>query len=486
MFGFSRGAFTAKFLARMVNTVGLLCKGNEEMVPFVYKLYQRSLAGKITTFAKGPNKQRKEAERKARQDAQRKAAGLAGLPAAKLTHGEDQHLLDGHEDREHDEGDHEHSCHNDLEAFSHTFCRKEKVDCGHGHTEEQNIKVYFLGLWDCVSSVAVLEQQSPKPVQMAGTAVHVRHAVAVDERRVKFKAALFAQDKKMSATELGHKHDDHDVEDLKEVWFPGCHGDVGGGWPASRENPLDAKKDVGEWSWWDRVKNVFLKRTDDETSQSLEKGPLQMSDIPLAWMIREIELVGKQDPSAAVKWRGDGLKRFKKKFIKRKYEALDGIYHDSLRFGYGSSLGKVLLWKFLEWLPLIKRWEYIDNDWQFIRFPLNMGNTRDIPRGAELHSSLIYRLKNETLNYFPKNNHGEDRSKAAAPCLKHEGKVPDLQPKRPIDSTSREGTQLEEVVKKAGGDKIVLKNDDPLKKDWLNEEDVFHRTWTFCPGDPSG
>lgn len=344
MFGFSRGAFTAKFLARMVNTVGLLCKGNEEMVPFVYKLYQRSLAGKIRTFAKGPNKQRKDAERK--------AAKLAQLAATGLHHGQDQPLLPDDDDHEHDEADHKHSAHNELEAFSNTFCRKEKVDCGHGHTEEQNIKVYFLGLWDCVSSVAVLEQQAPKPVQMAGTAVHVRHAVAVDERRVKFKAALFAQDEKTNTGDTGHAHETHHDEDLKEVWFPGCHGDVGGGWPASKENPLDTKKDLGDWSWWDRIKNVFTKRKDDKLSQSLDKGPLQMSDIPLAWMIRELELVGKKDPSAAVKWREDGLRRFKKKLMNRKYEALKGIYHDSLRFGYGESLAKVLLWKFLGKFPL--------------------------------------------------------------------------------------------------------------------------------------
>ena len=32
IFGFSRGAFTARYLARMVTYVGLLSKGNEEMV----------------------------------------------------------------------------------------------------------------------------------------------------------------------------------------------------------------------------------------------------------------------------------------------------------------------------------------------------------------------------------------------------------------------------------------------------------------------
>ena len=39
IFGFSRGAFTARFLARMIATLGLLSKGNE-MVPFAYKTYQ--------------------------------------------------------------------------------------------------------------------------------------------------------------------------------------------------------------------------------------------------------------------------------------------------------------------------------------------------------------------------------------------------------------------------------------------------------------
>ena len=42
IFGFSRGAFTARFLARMISEIGLLSMGNEEMVPFAYKAYQDS------------------------------------------------------------------------------------------------------------------------------------------------------------------------------------------------------------------------------------------------------------------------------------------------------------------------------------------------------------------------------------------------------------------------------------------------------------
>ena len=40
LFGFSRGAFTARFVARMICSVGLLSRGNEEMVAFAYKLYK--------------------------------------------------------------------------------------------------------------------------------------------------------------------------------------------------------------------------------------------------------------------------------------------------------------------------------------------------------------------------------------------------------------------------------------------------------------
>lgn len=35
LFGFSRGAYTARFLAEMLDTIGLLQSGNEEMTHFV-------------------------------------------------------------------------------------------------------------------------------------------------------------------------------------------------------------------------------------------------------------------------------------------------------------------------------------------------------------------------------------------------------------------------------------------------------------------
>jgi hypothetical protein len=65
-------------------------------------------------------------------------------------------------------------------------------------------------------------------------------------------------------------------------------------------------------------------------------------------MIRELELVGQQDPPAAVKWSKKNVDLFKKNFKKRgKDEALKGVIHDSLQFGCGSASLKVLLWKFI-------------------------------------------------------------------------------------------------------------------------------------------
>ncbi|KAK3360501.1 hypothetical protein B0T25DRAFT_578420 [Lasiosphaeria hispida] len=392
MFGFSRGAFTAKFLARMINTVGLLCKGNEEMVPFAYRLYQRYLAGDIQEFSKGrgPKKGNKKMQ----------------------NNGTNSDAAEGHQlteplavQQSGDTKDHPHR--DEIAAFSNTFCRKEQT-VHNGQIKEQNIKVYFLGIWDCVSSVAVLERKAPKPVQVNGTAQYVRHAVAVDERRVKFKAALLAQDIRASALE-------HDSEDIKEVWFPGCHGDVGGGWPASESNPLDTQ---GKMTTWQRIKNLFTTRKANHASKSLDSGPFQMSDIPLAWMIREIELVGQRDPASAVKWRDEQLDKFKRRLSKRKTQALEGFIHDSLQFGFGTGFVKVFFWKFMEWLPIITRWELEKDEWVNVRFPLNKGAARDIPPDAVLHESLLHRLRNNP-SYHPTNNHGGDTS----PCLKHKDKL---------------------------------------------------------------
>lgn len=116
---------------------------------------------------------------------------------------------------------------NFMNSFKSHFCRTERHAAQYDRNEtisdnESGIKVHFLGLFDCVNSVGTLDipfwGKVPPLPKVSGTARYVRHAVAIDERRVKFKPALFAQER----TEV--------EDDIKEVWFPGNHGDIGGGW----------------------------------------------------------------------------------------------------------------------------------------------------------------------------------------------------------------------------------------------------------------
>lgn len=304
IFGFSRGAFTARFLARMIYRVGLLSEGNEEMIPFAYDLYHQYVKGKIN------------------------APEHEGKDSPPTTGTETDPLL--HHDAcaaECSEPDQQQINKNKLNAFKTTFCRSE----GDG---DQGIKVHFLGMFDCVSSVSVLDSPfgvTPKPVSILGTAHHVRHAVAVDERRVKFKAALLHQD---------NNHPLKKEEDIKEVWFPGNHGDVGGGWPAPPA--LTAPMAKHERSWWRRI---FTSSKEEEASNS-GTDPYQMSDVPLAWMIRELELIGEKDPASALKWntRKDGFKRH---FFMKRDQAYNSPSHDTLKISGGSSLFKVMLWNFM-------------------------------------------------------------------------------------------------------------------------------------------
>jgi uncharacterized protein (DUF2235 family) len=137
IFGFSRGAYTARVLAGMLYKVGLLAKGNEDMVSFAWQTY-------VTRDA--------EVSR----------------------------------------------------GFRNTFGRKAPVS--------------FLGVWDTVSSVQwalkMISLPHTRDNPIVGT---VRHAVSLDERRAYFRSNLWIDPPRPG-------------QDVLQVWFPGVHCDVGGGY----------------------------------------------------------------------------------------------------------------------------------------------------------------------------------------------------------------------------------------------------------------
>lgn len=212
IFGFSRGAYTARSLAGMLHKVGLLPSGNFQQVPFAYKMYKRT---------------------------------------------------------------------DDLGwEQSNDFKKTFSVD----------VSIEFIGVWDTVDSVGLIPKRLP--FTTSNTIVRTfRHAVALDERRSKFKANLWNRpnddeaklgvqadtaqlprptsfdepvhnnkngkrspnglsgimdatnlfdgkksrrkedqdDKKLNTLERLYSEMGEKVTDIEEVWFAGCHCDIGGG-----------------------------------------------------------------------------------------------------------------------------------------------------------------------------------------------------------------------------------------------------------------
>jgi uncharacterized protein (DUF2235 family) len=96
------------------------------------------------------------------------------------------------------------------DAFRRTFARPIPG------SDERRCPVHFVGLWDTVSSVGwiwdparyAFTEQNPS----IGT---IRHAIAIDERR-----AMYRQNRFRAAP----------GQDLQQLWFPGVHSDIGGGY----------------------------------------------------------------------------------------------------------------------------------------------------------------------------------------------------------------------------------------------------------------
>lgn len=121
--------------------------------------------------------------------------------------------------------------------FRFTFSRKEPVD------------IHFAGVWDTVSSFGRMTNFKTLPYTSNNESIrHVRHAVAIHERRVCFKPNLFRP----------KKPDQH--ESFKQLWFNGVHSDVGGGYP---EKEAGLAKVALKWMY-DEARQLECKLDEDQ------------------------------------------------------------------------------------------------------------------------------------------------------------------------------------------------------------------------------
>lgn len=345
IFGFSRGAYTARFLAEMLDHVGLLGPDNEEMIPFIWDAFSR---WKLTRYNGDTEKGSRE---------QKRAMEF-------------------------------------LYSCRETLCRPMN-------------RVRFVGLFDTVNSVADFEINNDD----RSSARMIRHAVSIDERRVKFQPVLLPRPRRgferktavpavnSTAEDGGGTEDsgnagnassgaftqtpyanaqteapdeDDEVQDVQEVWFPGSHADIGGGF-------------------------------------ALEEGEVrQLSHAPLVWMVQEAQRAGLEfdqeklqvysclgeehlDPDSALRFR-DALH----------ISSAEGALHDRLAFGTGLSAVSVLAWRLMEYIPIRRASLMESGKWELVHWPLHRGYPRDMPLDAEIHGSVIHRMQKDS-TYRPGN-----------------------------------------------------------------------------------
>jgi uncharacterized protein (DUF2235 family) len=162
LFGFSRGAYTVRVLAGMLENYGILKRENISMVEEVIRKFQRLFPKEGSSVAGDPIQHKAYCDR---------------------TFGEARRIRES-----------------------------KSMEC----------PVHFMGIWDTVSSLgwAYDPKTFPNTQKMQHVRV-IRHALALDERRAKFRT-----NRVESVSDV--------QQDIQEVWFGGCHSDVGGGYPEGK------------------------------------------------------------------------------------------------------------------------------------------------------------------------------------------------------------------------------------------------------------
>jgi uncharacterized protein (DUF2235 family) len=171
VFGYSRGAYTARALTGMLRTVGLLQADAGNLVPYARKLYADG-GRRLSSKALGADAEKAEAE-----------------------------------------------FWNDCTRFRETFGNP----CFPNPWDKSRKQVRFLNLWDTVKFVGWLNLRArfevarwPFTRRISNVDI-LRHAMALDERRRPFAVNRIAPE---VVAESQNR--------FQEVWFAGVHGDIGG------------------------------------------------------------------------------------------------------------------------------------------------------------------------------------------------------------------------------------------------------------------
>lgn len=145
----------------------------------------------------------------------------------------------------------------ELQAWRHYRTRPTDRHCGDWYAlkpfmqPEDRLRITTLGVFDTVGALGIpvsplrkynAEQYAFHDLELSSIVENSFHAVAIDEHRRSFEATLWNKPK--FKTYPGRR--------VEQVWFPGAHADVGGGyddWTTLEErNPENQRQDIPyEW-----------------------------------------------------------------------------------------------------------------------------------------------------------------------------------------------------------------------------------------------
>ncbi|KZS86926.1 hypothetical protein SISNIDRAFT_491486 [Sistotremastrum niveocremeum HHB9708] len=326
MFGFSRGAYTARALAGMLHKVGLIPACNLQQVPFAWQMYKDN--------------------------------SPMGWEMSK--------------------------------GFKKTFSVDVDID--------------FLGVFDTVASVGFFGYTLP--FTASNYAIRTfRHALALDERRSRFKANYWHQpthgqdnlgdrpEDKLKTIRHGHEsREGHGTSkgyrkadrwresgfsetDVKEVWFAGCHCDVGGG------------------------------STPNET-------PFTLAQVPLRWMVRECfrsntGILFDIDALLEIGLEPENL--FPEVIVPRPMPTSKLGYdfdHPDLASALSPMFDQLAirpLWWILEFLPVKDRKQRAKDKAWYDSLLINLGRARQVPDHLEeIHVHRSVKMRMDAMGYTPK------------------------------------------------------------------------------------
>jgi len=218
-----------------------------------------------------------------------------------------------------------------------------------------------------------------------------------------------------SVSDIGMDSDEEDenaLQDIEEVWFPGGHADIGGGWPPDESEHLSLSHGPLVWMLREAQKSglVFMPEKmeelnclyEEESDKQRRRGAVHLTNIPQIEVNDDI-VPSPEEPKDESGAEGPAISEYHKRFLETlESSCTRGRIHDCLSFGQGLPVGTVISWKLMEYLPFRRMDLQKDGSWKAIRWPLPMGEVRDIPDDVKIHNSVIRRMKADP-NYRPGN-----------------------------------------------------------------------------------